>query len=307
VSWYRHWLLRFQRRYECDVWHCHSVYPCGYLAALCPPQKSVPWVITSHGGDIRPGNVRLKKHRLPPRFQLALRRAGALIAISRFTEQSYRRLEPDVRNIVRIPNGVDLEPFANPVLRPQTLPAEIPSGQYALFIGRLHERKGVDVLLKALTRVPRAAGVDLVVAGDGPARFALERQVFQLNLGNRVRFVGAVQGETKTWLLQNARFVVVPSRTWESFGLVVLEAYAAGRPVVASSLPGLADLIESEQTGLLVPPDSPDALAQAVGRLLNDAALADAWGRQAAIQVGAFSWQAIAQRHLELYAAVGAA
>jgi len=116
-----------------------------------------------------------------------------------------------------------------------------------------------------------------------------------------VHFVGAARGADKVWLLQNSRFVVAPSRTWESFGLVVLESYAAGRPVIASALPGMMDLVEPGRTGLVVPPESPASLAQAIDMLLADEATTDQYGLHARGVAAAFDWHSIAERHLELY------
>ena len=95
--------------------------------------------------------------------------------------------------------------------------------------------------------------------------------------------------------------MIVPSRTWEAFGVVVVESLAAGRPVIASQLPGLADLIQPGQTGLLVPPESPQNLAHAIMEVALDPQRADAWGRAARRFVQPFDWRNIAQRHLDLF------
>ena len=123
----------------------------------------------------------------------------------------------------------------------------------------------------------------------------------QLGLNDQVHFFGSQSGAAKLWLLQNARFGVAPSRQWESFGLVVLEAYAAGLPMVVSDLPGLADLVQSEKTGLVVPSESPDELAAALLRMFEDDAFVR-WTSMAAQQfVRQYDWRMIAERHVALY------
>src|SRR5262249_36346710 len=195
-----------------------------YLAALSRARLGVPTLITSHGGDIRQGNLRLAKPIVQKRYQQALQNADALVSISRFTHDNFRRLHPHAR-IVSIPNGVHPEPFAVPAPRPHDLDPGIRSGEYILFLGRLKNRKGVDLLLQALAQVPANGKVQLVIGGDGEERSALETLAAQLHLTDRVRFLGAVHGPGKIYLLQNALCTAIPSRDWEAFPLVVLESY----------------------------------------------------------------------------------
>jgi glycosyltransferase involved in cell wall biosynthesis len=301
VNWYRYWLLRCHQRYRFDVLHCHGVYPPGYLAALCRDRLGVPTLITSHGGDIREGNVRLARPVLYQRCVHALEEADALVAISRFTRENLLRLCPEPRAIVDIPNGVDLAPFAAPAARPVSFDPAIRPGEYFLFLGRLKRRKGVDVLLEALAMAPPTAGVQLVIAGDGEERPALEALTACWGLKHRVRFVSAVFGAEKVYLLQNALATVVPSRLPDAFPLVVLESFAAGIPVVGTCVPGLEDLIQEGKTGWQVPPESPTDLARVLTRLLSSPDLAH--DRKQAVRdiVRDFSWPAIAHRHLHLY------
>jgi glycosyltransferase involved in cell wall biosynthesis len=224
-----------------------------------------------------------------------------LISISKFTTAGYQRLCPTATNIESIPNGVHLAPFARVAPRPETLDARVPEHDYVLFLGRLNRRKGVDVLLDAFAQLPPHSNASLVIAGDGDERATLEAQCAELGLTDRVHFVGAVSGDAKVWLLQNARCVVIPSRDWEAFPLVVLESFAAGKPVVGTRIAGLEDLIEPQRTGMLVPPESPRSLAEALAFLVRDESAALDMGQHARQLVQEFDWRNIAEQHLRLY------
>jgi glycosyltransferase involved in cell wall biosynthesis len=297
VSWYRWWLLRLHRRQRFDVVHCHGIYPPGYLACLSRHRLGVPTIITSHGGDVREGSVRLAKALVHRRCGLALQDADALIAISRFTREGLLRLCPAPRKLVNIPNGVDLEPFAAPAPRPAGIDPAIRPREYALFLGRLKQRKGVDVLVRALKETP----AQLVIAGDGEERLALEQQSTLSGLGNRVRFVGPRFGLEKVYLLQNALCTVMPSRLADAFPLVALESYAAGTPVLGTRVPGLEDLIQVNRTGWLVPPDSPRELSGILKQIFRYPAQARHLGEEGRRIVVDYSWRTIAFRHLHLY------
>lgn len=297
VGWYRRSLERLRARFPFDLLHCHSVHPCGYVGSLGARKWNVPLVITSHGADLR--QHRLSKPAVAQRSRQTLAAADALISISRFTTEGFLQLCRQPRRLVEIPNGVDIAALERPVARPE-LPDSIRAGEYLLFLGRLHPFKGVDVLLQAMVLLSQRSDARLVVAGDGPQREGLEMLAVSLGIAPRVTFLGAVAGDTRTWLLQNARVVVAPSRA-EAAPLVVLEAQGASRPVVASRLPALEGLIVPDQTGLLVDPEQPAALADALVHVVANPQLADrlgAAGREAASQ---YAWPAIAARHLALF------
>ena len=298
VGWYRRYLRQLYERQPFDVLHCHGIYPPAYLASLLGNALPAPIVVTSHGGDVYEQNVRLQKPAIVARCIEGLRSASALVAISRFTREGFTRLCPEAApRIVDIPNGVHVASYAESVRGD----AEFEPGSYAVFLGRLKYRKGVDVLLRALAILPETGKVQLVILGDGEERPFLEILCDQLGLSERVRFLGTVTGPTKSKLLQNARFGVVPSRQWEAFGLIVLEGYASGLPMIATDMPGLADLIEPERTGLLVPPESPESLAAAMGRLFTDDFLVRRMSQTARRVVQQYDWRSIAQRHVQLY------
>jgi glycosyltransferase involved in cell wall biosynthesis len=194
-----------------------------------------------------------------------------------------------------------LTPFEERITRPPELDAEIKPGKYLLFLGRLTPRKGVDVLLKALAQVPADGSVQLVVAGDGDILGNLQVLANQLGIAERVRFVGKVLGQKKVFLFQNALASIVPSRTWEAFGLVVLESYAAGTPVIASNLPGLADNVQPQRTGFLVAPEAPEELARRLKQALAQPKRMREMGEFARTIVGQYAWEHIAQQHVSLY------
>ena len=302
IAWYRRYLLKHYRQQPFDVLHCHGIYPPSYLAALVREQLPVPIIVTSHGGDVYEHNVRLQKSIIVERCIEGLRGADALVAISRFTREGFTRLCPEAApRIVDIPNGVHLAAYTERVAEPLDGLANLEPGSYAIFLGRLKHRKAVDVLLQALARLPATGKEQLVIVGDGEERAVLEGLSEQLGLHGRVRFLGTVVGPSKSWLLQNARFGVVPSRQWEAFGLVVLEGYASGLPMIATDMPGLADLVQPEETGLLVPPESPEALAAAMQRLFAEDALVKRMSANARQVVRQYDWRNIAERHLALY------
>src|SRR5439155_274446 len=153
-----------------------------------------------------------------------------------------------------IPNGVEPGVFVDGRARPHPRP-------YVAAVGRLVPQKGFDVLLEAFARLD-APEVDLLIAGDGPERRRLEALRERLGLGARVHLLGAVDRATVASLYRGARLVACPSR-WEGLPLVCLEAMASGRAVVASRVDGIPDAVGDGETGLLVPPEDPVALAAA--------------------------------------------
>jgi glycosyltransferase involved in cell wall biosynthesis len=150
--------------------------------------------------------------------------------------------------------------------------------RYALYAGRLSPEKGVELLPDLATRI---APIPLLVAGDGPSRAALEAAA---RTRPGLRLLGHLSAEALAEHLANAAVVLIPSLFYETFCYAVAEALALERPVVASRIGAIPELIEHEATGLLVPPGDPDALANATRRALEDPAAAG-WARVGAERV----------------------
>jgi len=154
--------------------------------------------------------------------------------------------------------------FAAPLLA-------LPSEPRVAYVGTLDGPKGVDVLIEAWTRViedvPQA---QLVIAGDGPLRESLVARCTSLGLNRTAEFVGHLSSSRVRALLDRCACLVVPSRS-EGLGRVALEAMARARPVVASKVGGLPELVEDGRNGLLITPEDPEQLAAAIVGLLQDA------------------------------------
>jgi glycosyltransferase involved in cell wall biosynthesis len=143
-----------------------------------------------------------------------------------------------------------------------------------LYFGRLSPEKGVSDLLRAMLLLP---GVRLQIAGDGPQRQELQSLAEGLRLKN-VEFLGHVQGAELNHLIAAARFTVLPSRAYETFGKSILESYAWGRPVVASDLGSRRELVQDGRTGLLFPPGDAGQMARAISFLAENPAQAAEMG-----------------------------
>jgi glycosyltransferase involved in cell wall biosynthesis len=293
IGWNGRALVKLHRKLAFDVLHCHSIYPCGYLAALRRANLSIPCVITSHSNEVA-ANV-------TKRAALALEQADALVTVSEFTAEGYRKLLAKSRRLTRIPYGIELEARSEQASRPTGLDPAIREGRYLLFLGPLERRNGVDLLLAALARLPaESAHAQLVIAGDGDQRPTLVSQVEQLGLCQRVRFVGPVQGAFKAYLLANASCLVAPAREAAPFCEAILEAYAASCPVIAADLPGLAELVQPGKTGWLTSPE-PEMLAALLKQALSDPAGTRVMGQRAKRVVQEYTWPAVARQYLELF------
>jgi glycosyltransferase involved in cell wall biosynthesis len=301
LGWYKRHLERLRKQFPFDVLHCHSVQPAGYIAASSKKLCDVPLVITSHWGDITPTSPRLAKPGALDRCKTALQRADAVVAISEAVAQRVIELGTNASQVLRIRNGVYVSRFSEPVARPTKVDDTIARGRYLLFLGRIVHQKGVDLLLEAFEALSRERDAQLVIAGDGVELLAMRQLALRLGVADRVHFTGHVDGHRKTWLLQNAIATVMPSRTSEGCPLVALESFAAGRPIVASRIPGIKDLVIPGRTGYLVPPESPSCLAEALDEMVTKVTQTAEMGKAAQTFAQEHDWPLVARRYCDLF------
>ncbi len=198
-----------------------------------------------------------------------------------------------------IPNGIDLEHFS-----PDVSPIEgFSDGKLnLLFVGRLESRKGLNYLLKAYKRIkPEIPACRLIIVGPGTRlRRRYERQVRRNRLED-VTFVGYVPYEELPRYYKTADIYCSPATGRESFGIVLLEAMAVGKPIVASNIEGYASVVTDSVDGLLVPPRDDKSLAQALISLITNESLRQQMGARGRATASGYGWENIAQRVLDCY------
>lgn len=290
-------LARLLRRERVEVIHAHNqaaAFYGGLAGLLC----GRPLVITRHGSSFG----RDLSH-------LWLGRAGALMArrvvcVGREACQVARRVDrvPAAR-LRLIYNGVDTAQYRPDPGARATVRAELgltPAEAALISVGRLSREKDYPTLLKALALLGGGGGRPrLLMIGDGPERPALERIAGELGLGGAVLWLGERQDVPR---LLSAADAFVLSSLSEGVSIAILEAMAVGLPVTATMVGGNPELVEQGRGGLLVPPADPEALAGALGRLLDDPALAKAMGASARVRAEErFSLAATARAYAGLY------
>ncbi|MBN1885812.1 MAG: glycosyltransferase family 4 protein [Candidatus Krumholzibacteriota bacterium] len=265
--------LIHERRVDCLVGNFTAVNLCMIVGRLdCVPAR-VAWGHTLTSQIRMDTAVAGVKRRL-----LDLRRRAVLCLATRIVANSAATREDLMRSYGVSPARIEVLHF---VLPDPLAGSALPRGRSIVYAGRLAPSKGVDVLVRAIPDVVAAhPETTFEIAGDGPERAALERLADSLGVPGACRFHGAVSIDRVYELMAAAAVQVSPS-IHEAFGLVNLEAHAVGTPVVASDTGGIPAVVADGETGLLVPPGDPAALAAAVNRLLGDDALREQMGRAA--------------------------
>ncbi|GGU39693.1 glycosyl transferase [Streptomyces lavendofoliae] len=306
------WMAREWRDRPPDLVHSHF-WMSGVASLRATREARLPFLHTYHAlGTVKRRHQ--KQADTSPPERVALEREvglGCDRVIATCHDEVYElgRMRVPAAKVGVVPCGVDTEVF-----HPSGPAADRDGGhRYRLLqLGRLVPRKGAAVSVTALTRLP---DTELLVVGGPPAdRLHDDPEVRRLReiarlagVADRVRFTGGVAPEDVAPLLRSADVVLCPA-DYEPFGIVPLEAMACGRPVVASAVGGQLDTVADPETGRLVPPRDPDALARAVGELLADPALRAACGAAGRRRVlSRYGWARIAAATEKEYAAVLAA
>ncbi|MGA9769411.1 MAG: glycosyltransferase family 4 protein [Blastocatellia bacterium] len=269
-----------------DVICSHWLVPSGLTGALLSRMLNKPHVAVEHSGALHLLAGMRSGTRLARFITGGCHR---VVTVSEDLKRKLLALCPDASGKVEvIPMGIH-----------QCEAAKKPEGEFEkkiLFIGRLTEVKGVDVLLKAM---PKIAGAQLLIAGDGEQRNALERLAQRLSVN--AKFSGQIDATEREKLLSSCGVIAIPSRVLadgrtEGTPVVCLEAMAAGLPVVASRAGGLAEIITDGQNGLLFEPENHAMLAEKLSLVFSDGALRRKLSENAHLTAKDYSWPLIGAR-----------
>ncbi|MEV1128802.1 glycosyltransferase family 4 protein [Agromyces sp. NPDC049794] len=284
------------RQFRPDLVHVHCFGPNGAYALALSRRFRLPLFITSHGETVADDHSVFARSAL---LRWALRRglsvAAQVTAPSQFVIDDLQANHDLVGGTV-VPNGV--------VLDGDDGAEELaPKGRYLLGVGRLGRMKGFDLLIDAFAHATLDRDIRLVIAGDGPEQTRLQEAAEKLGLAARIEFTGRLDAAAVARAMSNAIAVVVPSRM-EAFGIVALEAWRSGAPLVMTNRGGAPEFVRDGVDGVLVDAVDTVALAEAISRVAGDEALRAALTAAGLERVDEFTWERVAHAYEELYAAV---
>ena len=270
-----------------------------FFSTLISRWCSLKVVVACHGMEIKRRYGPLK--RLLMRY--VLENCHRLIAVSRHTKESLKRIGISVDKIVLIPNGVDTERF-RPLDRQYELKTRygFKGKKVILTLARIVERKGQDMVITAMPFIlKRYKDVHYLIAGKGEYRPQLEDLVHRLGLGEHVTFLGYIPDQDMCEIYNMADVYIMASRETEKdvegFGITFLEASACRVAVIGGRSGGVEDAVEDGCSGVLIDPKSPEQIAETVIRLLDDEKLRVELGKQGRKRaVEKFNWNAISRR-----------
>jgi glycosyltransferase involved in cell wall biosynthesis len=311
------WLKKNLR--NIDIVHVHDFGEplTTYLVSLFTKYNRPPYVLTLHGF---PNPEYSKTLQCLLRIyekafgKFIVRNASYVTATSPSVSKEFIAKYSELTNkITVIPNGISLKEVRRLIKKNSNdehlkkeikMKFHIPEDHLIIFsVGRLVQRKGLDVLIKSLKIVKeKIPNVTLVVAGE--TYIYLDHfQSIARKENVDVKFVGFIEEELKYQLLKTADIVVIPSLK-EGFGLVALEAMAAGAPIVASNCSGLKDILKHKETALMTTPANDVELASAITRLLDDTKLRSKISKAGIKEVERYDWNNIVERYIKVYESV---
>ncbi len=301
-------LMQLTAREKFDVIHAHWVLPNAPVAALVARQRNIPLVISMHGSDV----FMAEKNRVfGSTARWCFDRAAWLTACSDDLMQRALAIGAEENKTELIPYGADAKAFHVLPQDAARVRAELKLQRgeiMILAVGRMVHKKGFEFLIGAMPNILRdAPHARLVLVGYGDLRDELETQAHALGLNGHITFAGRVPRQEIPAYFAAADIVSVPSVRDEAGNVdglpnVVLEAMAAGKPIVASNIAGFPDVIEHEASGLLVEEKNSDALANAIVKLARDKNLRERLGARGRVQVHEnLNWEKVARKFTNVY------
>jgi glycosyltransferase involved in cell wall biosynthesis/uncharacterized membrane protein len=295
------WYWQIQRIFaddRPDILHLHSPVPFMTDIAAAVASKEVPVVLTYHAGSMLknswPVDMLLSFYENIFLYKL-FKRANKIVTISQ--EFAKKKFPQFIEKMCFIPTGVDLTRFKK---------TPLPESEIITFVGRIEHSsswKGIEQLLQAIKIVliqrPNAK-LELVGSGDAVEHYRQRAEV--LGIGSSVKLLGSLIGQDLVDAYERSNMVVLPSTSdAEAFSVVLVEAMAAGRPIIGTNIGGTPQVIHSGENGLLVPAKDPEALSKAILEILDNRVLAESLANTGAERSLNFSWDIQAQKYDDLF------
>ena len=278
---------RLIRKIKPDVIHSHSA-DLGFIISFPAMIHNIPVINTCHGVTFPYRQYSFFK-RSAEKFFLMHGRFKSIITVDKNSLRFFKDIKVD--NAVYIPNGVDIERFNSKRLKKKD-ENEIKF----LFAGRLETQKGIKYLIRAVEiLLNRTDNFKVLLIGDGSQREELEDLICRNNLNDHMVCFGIITDDELRDLYCTYDAFILPS-VWEGFPLTILEAWAAGLPVISTNVGGIPDICENNKNALLVPPKNPEALASAMYMLIKDEGLRNKLGNNGRKLSLDYTWRYIANR-----------
>jgi len=289
-------LYRQAKKEKYDVVLCGKALFEGLVGYYLKKRLSIPYVVFTYAMEVEEWSSEPRERK---KLVKVLINADRVVYINDITKESLLKLGVEKKRLVKIWPGVDKQ-FLHKVGEDdlnRVLGAHNVKRPYIITVARLIARKGIDVLIEAFSHLDQTkfGDVDLVIVGEGEEENELKKLAGHLFVEESVKFLGLVPDEDLPALYQGAQlFALTPRRIEgdaEGFGIVYLEAAAAGKPAVATDTGGVKEAVKEGHTGLVVPPEEPAAVRLVLERLLSDDKLRQRLGRQAQVRAQQeFAW-----------------
>jgi glycogen(starch) synthase len=300
-----------------DIYEAHAVSGSGFSKKLEKLGLKKPFIHTIHGvladeyeqakkngyPSVRGRVANYFMQRLSKLEEETAKNATVVVTISNYSFEKIQKYYGIEQSKVRIvPNGVDIEKFKPMETKKVRQQFGLGNEPCVLFVGSLIPRKGLPFLIEAAKKVVRAqADTKFLIVGDGPLRNQLYDSLKTANLSDNFRFLGNLKDNVLPAIYNCADIFILPS-IQEGQGIVLLEAQASGKPVVAFDIGGVNEALQNKETGLLVNQGDVDALADASLKLLTDKALREKMGSNGRKFVSEnYTWDICAQKMLKVY------
>lgn len=266
----------------------------GFTAFLIYKFTKIPYIVYGRGGDIYP----LKAEKFI--VQKILKNAASVIALTKGMKEEMLKIHN--RNIEIIPNGINLDKFKDATNKNQKNLNNAKNTRIILFVGNLRRDKGVKYLIHSMKFViSQKLKTKLLIVGDGPEKKSLEKITKQISLDDVITFKGRVSRNEVPEYMLKADMLVLPSPYNEGFPNVILEAMAAGLPIISTNIVGMDEIIEDGVNGFLVEPKRPDKIAEKISSILENDTLRLKISKNNIDKSSQYSWKKTTEQLEKIY------